>query len=128
MSLIPDVYAAAKDIEGISSMNRMHPLTLRFHDPETERAFLRQLLPRLRLQGRAAIIVGVFVYFVYGALDHLFVPPEQLGLVWIIRMCALAVPMVVLYELGIIAAGFFLKHTQAPDAEAEADPKADTKA
>ena len=77
-------------------MNRMHPLTLRFHDPETERAFLRQLLPRLRLQGRAAIIVGVFVYFVYGALDHLFVPPEQLGLVWIIRMCALAVPMVVL--------------------------------
>ena len=74
----------------------MHPLTLRFHDPETERAFLRQLLPRLRLQGRAAIIVGVFVYFVYGALDHLFVPPEQLGLVWIIRMCALAVPMVVL--------------------------------
>ena len=48
------------------------------------------------VQGRAAIIVGVFVYFVYGALDHLFVPPEQLGLVWIIRMCALAVPMVVL--------------------------------
>lgn len=77
-------------------MSRMHPLTLRFHDPETERAFLRQLLPRLRLQGRAAIIVGVFVYFVYGALDHLFLPPEQLGLVWIIRMCALAVPMVVL--------------------------------
>ncbi|MFZ2973659.1 GGDEF domain-containing protein [Ferribacterium limneticum] len=77
-------------------MNRMHPLTLRFHDPETERAFLRQLLPRLRLQGRAAIVVGVFVYFVYGALDHLFVPPNQLGLVWVIRMLALAVPLGVL--------------------------------
>lgn len=77
-------------------MNRMHPLTLRFHDPETERAFLRQLVPRLRLQGRAAIVVGVFVYFVYGALDHLFVPPEQLGLVWIIRMAALSVPLAVL--------------------------------
>ena len=77
-------------------MNRMHPLTLRFHDPETERAFLRQLLPRLRLQGRAAIVVGVFVYFVYGALDHLFVPPSQLGLVWVIRMLALAVPLAVL--------------------------------
>ena len=77
-------------------MNRMHPLTLSFHDPETERAFLRQLLPRLRLQGRAAIVVGVFVYFVYGALDHLFVPPHQLGLVWVIRMVALAVPVTVL--------------------------------
>lgn len=77
-------------------MNRMHPLTLSFHDPETEHAFQRQLLPRLRLQGRAAIVVGVFVYFVYGALDHLFVPPNQLGLVWIIRMLALAVPLIVL--------------------------------
>lgn len=77
-------------------MNRMHPLTLSFHDPETERAFLRQLLPRLRLQGRAAIVVGVFVYFVYGALDHLFVPPDQLGLVWVIRMVALMVPLIVL--------------------------------
>jgi len=77
-------------------MNRVHPLTLRFHDPEAERAFLRQLLPRLRLQGRTAILVGVFVYFVYGALDHLFVPTSQLGLVWLIRMLALAVPLVVL--------------------------------
>ena len=77
-------------------MNRMHSLTLSFHDPETERAFIRQLLPRLRLQGRAAIVVGVFVYFVYGALDHLFVPPNQLGLVWVIRMLALTVPVSVL--------------------------------
>lgn len=74
----------------------MHPLTLRFHDPETERAFLCQLVPRLRLQGRAAIVVGVFVYFVYGALDHLFVPPEQQGTVWLIRMAALAVSFAVL--------------------------------
>jgi len=77
-------------------MNRMHSLTLSFHDPETERAFIRHLLPRLRLQGRAAIVVGVFVYFVYGALDHLFVPANQLGLVWVIRMVALAVPVIVL--------------------------------
>jgi diguanylate cyclase (GGDEF)-like protein len=74
----------------------MHPLTLRFDDPETERAFIRQLLPRLRLQGRAAIVVGVIIYFVYGALDHLFVPPHQLGLVWVIRMLALTIPLVVL--------------------------------
>ena len=37
----------------------------------------------------------------------------------VISQLALAVPMVVLYELGIIAAGFFLKHTQAPDNKVE---------
>ena len=77
-------------------MNRMHMLSLRFHDSETEHAFVRHLLPRLRLQGRAAILVGVIVYFVYGTLDHLFVPHDQLGLVWSIRMAALAVPVGVL--------------------------------
>lgn len=77
-------------------MNRMHPLSLRFHDSETERAFIRHLLPRLRLQGRAAIVVGVLVYFLYGALDHLFVPPHQLGLVWVIRLTVLTVPVAVL--------------------------------
>ena len=77
-------------------MNRMHPITLSFHDPETESAFVRHLLPRLRLQCRAAIVVGVIIYFLYGALDHLFVPPEQLGLVWSIRMLALVVPLAVL--------------------------------
>ncbi|MBS1144354.1 MAG: hypothetical protein H6R14_1760 [Proteobacteria bacterium] len=82
--------------QGDSSMNRMHPLTLSFRDEETESAFIRQFLPRLRLQGRAAILVGVFVYFVYGGLDHLFVPVAQLGLVWFIRMVALAVPLLVL--------------------------------
>ena len=71
-----------EDDKGLVSMNRMHPITLSFHDPETESAFVRHLLPRLRLQGRAAIVVGVIIYFLYGALDHLFVPPEQLGLVW----------------------------------------------
>ena len=77
-------------------MTRMHLLSLSFHDSETEHAFVRHLLPRLRLQGRAAILVGIFVYFVYGALDHLYVPPHQLGLVWSIRMAALTVPIAVL--------------------------------
>jgi len=92
-------------------MNRMHPLSLRFHDPETERAFVRHLLPRLRLQGRAAILVGVFVYFVYGALDHLFVPPDQLGLVWLIRMLALTVPVSV---LALTFSPWFEKANQFP--------------
>lgn len=77
-------------------MNRMHPLTLSFHDSETERAFVRHMLPRLRDQGRAAIIVGVSIYFLYGALEHLFIPPEQMAQVWTIRMAALLVPVAVL--------------------------------
>ena len=92
-------------------MNRVHPLTLSFHDSETERAFARHLLPRLRLQGRAAIVVGVFVYFVYGALDHLFVPPHQLGLVWLIRLVALTVPVTV---LALTFSPWFDKANQFP--------------
>ena len=85
-----------RHLRGTLSMTRMHLLSLSFHDSETEHAFVRHLLPRLRLQGRAAILVGIFVYFVYGALDHLYVPPNQLGLVWSIRMAALTVPIAVL--------------------------------
>lgn len=77
-------------------MNRAHPLTLRFHDSETERAFIRHLLPRLRLQGRAAIIVGVCIYFLYGVVDHLFVPQEFIGVIWQIRFAALILPAMVL--------------------------------
>lgn len=92
-------------------MSRMHPLSLSFHDSETERAFVRHLLPRLRLQGRAAILVGIFVYFVYGTLDHLFVPPHQLGLVWIIRLVALTVPLAV---LALTFSKWFEKINQLP--------------
>jgi hypothetical protein len=37
---------------------------------------------------------------------------------------ALAVPMCILYEIGILAAGLFIKHTKAPDAETDAKPSA----
>lgn len=77
-------------------MNRMHPLSLSFRDAKTELLFVRHLVPRLLLQGRVAIIVGVFVYFLYGALDHLYVPVHQLGLVWVIRLEALVMPLLVL--------------------------------
>ena len=38
----------------------------------------------------------------------------------VVSQLALAIPMCLLYEVGIWAAGIFLKHTRAPDAEAEA--------
>jgi sec-independent protein translocase protein TatC len=35
----------------------------------------------------------------------------------VVSQLALAIPMCILYEIGIWAAQLFLKHTQAPDAE-----------
>jgi sec-independent protein translocase protein TatC len=35
----------------------------------------------------------------------------------VVSQLALAIPMCVLYEIGIWAAQLFIKHTQAPDAE-----------
>ena len=50
-------------------------------------------------------------YFVVGAaaVAGLVTPPDP------VSMLALLVPMYLLYEVGIIAAQLFIKHTQAPD-------------
>ena len=52
-------------------------------------------------------------YFVVGAfiVAAVVTPPD------VISQLALAIPMVILYELGIIAAQMFIKKTQAPDAD-----------
>lgn len=92
-------------------MNRVNRLTLGFHDSETERDFVRRLLPRLREQGRAAIIVGIIVYFLYAALDHLFVVPAQIGQVWVIRLVALVVPLAV---LALTYTRWFARFNQLP--------------
>ena len=76
-------------------MERLHPLTLSFRDSESERAFACHSLARLRLQGRAAILVGTVVYMMYGLLDRWLVPVEQQGLVWVIRLLALSIPAAV---------------------------------
>jgi sec-independent protein translocase protein TatC len=46
----------------------------------------------------------------------------------IVSQLALAVPMCILYELGIVAAKFFMKYTKAPDAEGDAVDKGDADA
>jgi sec-independent protein translocase protein TatC len=49
-------------------------------------------------------------YFIVGAfiVAAVVTPPD------VISQLALAIPMCILYELGIVAAGMFVKHTQAP--------------
>ena len=54
-------------------------------------------------------------YFVVGAfvIAAIVTPPD------VVSQLALAIPMCLLYEVGIVAARVFIKHTKAPDAEAE---------
>lgn len=58
---------------------------------------------------RGYFIVGSFI------VAAVVTPPD------VISQLALAVPMCLLYEVGIVAAQVFAKHTQAPDAAADAD-------
>ena len=55
-------------------------------------------------------------YFVVGAaaVAGIATPPDP------VSMLALLVPMCVLYEVGILAAKVFIKHSQAPDDDAAA--------
>ena len=77
-------------------MSMMHPFTLKFADPETEREFFRATLPRTLLQGRTAMLVGMAIYLLCGLLDPRFVPPEVADQVWTIRYIALCAPITVL--------------------------------
>lgn len=54
-------------------------------------------------------------YFIVGAfiVAAIVTPPD------VISQLALAIPMCILYEIGILAAQLLIKHTKAPDAEAE---------
>ncbi|MFG6177870.1 diguanylate cyclase domain-containing protein [Halomonas sp. THAF12] len=71
-------------------------LTLRFRDPELERAFRLNSLERVKLHGRTAIAVGMLVYLLCGLLDVWHVPPEASRGVWMTRLTALMVPTLVL--------------------------------
>jgi sec-independent protein translocase protein TatC len=54
-------------------------------------------------------------YFIVGAavVSAVVTPPD------VISQLSLLIPMIVLYEIGIVAARLFIKHTKAPEAEAE---------
>ena len=56
-------------------------------------------------QFRGYFIVGAFV------IAAVVTPPD------VISQLALAIPMCILYEIGIVAARIFIKHTRAPDTD-----------
>jgi sec-independent protein translocase protein TatC len=55
-------------------------------------------------------------YFIVGAavVSAIVTPPD------VISQLALLIPMCILYELGIVAARLFIKHTKAPETESNA--------
>src|SRR4051812_19503578 len=68
---------------------RMHPLTLRFDDKDLEREFEDEYFTRTLSQSRMALVVGLLLYSLYGAVD-LFLAPEQLPMIWAIRYLVVA--------------------------------------
>ena len=60
---------------------------------------------------------GYFIVLAF-IIAAVITPPD------VVSQLALAVPMCLLYELGIWAAQLFIKHTQAPDSEAESNTTA----
>ncbi|BAL94383.1 twin-arginine translocase subunit TatC [Rubrivivax gelatinosus] len=63
-------------------------------------------------KARGYFIVGAFI------VAAVVTPPD------VISQLALAIPMILLYEAGIVAAQLFIKHTQAPQDAAEESKKA----
>lgn len=57
---------------------------------------------------------GYFIVLAF-VIAAVITPPD------IVSQLALAVPMCLLYEVGILAAGLFIKHTKAPEADAAAE-------
>ena len=68
---------------------RMHPLTLRFDDRDLEREFEEEYYARTLIQARWAIMVGLFLYSVYGVVDF-WLAPEQRPQIWVIRYLIVA--------------------------------------
>ncbi|MCC2632837.1 MAG: twin arginine-targeting protein translocase TatC [Ramlibacter sp.] len=56
---------------------------------------------------------GYFIVLAF-IIAAIITPPD------VVSQLALAIPMVILYEVGIWAAGFFIKHTKAPEDASEA--------
>jgi len=66
-----------------------HPFTLRFHDPEIERAYLDEEFLRMRSQGRFAAFIGLSSYLALGIFDPWLFAPEVQPTIWAIRLATM---------------------------------------
>jgi diguanylate cyclase (GGDEF)-like protein len=74
-----------------SSRGEMHPFTLSFLNPLLETSYQEAIVPRLKVQSRWAIIIGVFIYIVSGGIDPWLIPKNDQGFLWLIRGMVLLV-------------------------------------
>ena len=88
---------------------RMHPLTLRFDDRDLEREFEEEYYSRTLIQVRWALVVGLFLYSVYGVVDF-WLAPEQRPQIWVIRYVIVA--PVALACLGFTFSRHFRKYRE----------------
>ena len=77
-------------------MKTLNLFSITFKDTALEKAYIKSTQNRTLYQGRIAILVGIFVYLLFGFLDQWFVPSEVSATVWNIRFTALCVPIIVL--------------------------------
>lgn len=78
----------------MNSRHRLHPVTLRFLNPEAERAFWEQQSPTMTFFARMGCLLASFMYLSFGILD-IWIVPEHMEAVFVIRLvvvtCILAV-------------------------------------
>jgi hypothetical protein len=88
---LPDAGAWDRTDEAEDTGARMHSVTLRFDDP-LESEFADEYFERTLPQVRVAILLGLFLYVAFGALDA-YIAPNDWREVWIIRY-AVEVPTI----------------------------------
>ena len=70
---------------------KINPLTLRFLDCELEQEFFDDYFEKVVRQVRIAIVVGIFLYGIFGVLDA-FIIPDSRSSAWIIRF-SIVIPL-----------------------------------
>jgi len=63
----------------------LHPLTLSFLNPLLEKSYQNAIVPRLKIQSRWAILIGVFIYVVSGGIDPWVIPADDRSFLWLVR-------------------------------------------
>jgi PAS domain S-box-containing protein len=99
--------ASRKAAEKMNELIEDHP-----NDPAYANALVRNSAETIEKIAINCVMAGCRPEYVPFVIAAVVTPPD------VVSQLALAIPMCLLYELGIWAAQIFIKHTQAPDEEA----------
>lgn len=88
---------------------KLHPLTLQFSG-ELEQAFLSYYYNKSLKQGRIGILTGIFLYFIFGALDYFTASPELKANLWFVRYAIVCPLLVAIFCLSF--SSYFKRFSQ----------------